>query len=96
MQLINHIIIKNNIAYIAERGHLKAEMVARMVVDGGYTIEQTMEHYNLSHAEVYSALAYYYDNRDVLDDAHEKNWAEIRQNAVDAEAYLEYLETRQK
>lgn len=93
MQLVNHIIIENGVAYIAERGHLKAEMVARMVTDGGYTVEQTMAHYDLSHAQVYSALAYYYDNQATLDAIHEQKWAEIRKNATDAETFLQTLKS---
>jgi uncharacterized protein (DUF433 family) len=94
MQLINHIIIKDGIAYIAERGHLKAEMVARMVVDGGYTVEETMEQYDLSASQVYSVLAYYYDNQTALDEAHEQKWADIRKNTINAETYLETLKNR--
>ncbi|MDX2078936.1 MAG: hypothetical protein SFZ02_21060 [bacterium] len=94
MQLTNHIIIKDGIAYIAERGHLKAEMVARMVVDGGYTVEETMEHYDLSASQVYSVLAYYYDNQTALDEAHEQKWANIRENALNADEYLQKLKSR--
>jgi len=94
VQLINHIIIENNIAYIAERGHLKAEMVARMVVDGDYTVEETMEQYDLSASQVYSALAYYYDNQTALDESHEQKWATIRNNALNADEYLQKLKAR--
>jgi len=90
VQLINHIIIENNIAYIAERGHLKAEMV----VDGDYTVEETMEQYDLSASQVYSALAYYYDNQTALDESHEQKWATIRNNALNADEYLQKLKAR--
>jgi uncharacterized protein (DUF433 family) len=66
---------------IKGKAHLKAEMVARMVVDGDASIQQTMEHYGLTEAEVHAALTYYYDNREELDRTHDAILAEIRANA---------------
>jgi len=53
-----------------------------MVVDDGYTIEQTMENYNLSRAQVLSAMAFYYENQQVLDEARRQALAEIKANAM--------------
>lgn len=82
MQIVNHIIIKDGEARIIGKEHVKVEMVARMVVDGDYSIEQAMTHYNLTAAEAYAALAYYYDNRDELDAAYERSLSEIHENAM--------------
>jgi uncharacterized protein (DUF433 family) len=72
---------------IEGREHLKAEMVARMAVDGDATIQQTMDHYGLSEAEVHAALTYYYDNRPELDQAHDAILAEIRANAPTLQSF---------
>ena len=63
---INHIEIKDGRAMIRGK-NLKAKLVAAMVLKAGATIDETMEYYSLSHAEVYAALAYYYDNQDEID-----------------------------
>lgn len=78
----NHIVITNEKATMAGHGGIKAELVARMVVDDGYTIEQTMENYNLSRAQVLSAMAFYYKNQQVLDEARRQALAEIKANAM--------------
>lgn len=39
-QISSHIVIREGQARMEGKEHLKAEMVARMVVDGDYTIEQ--------------------------------------------------------
>ena len=57
-----HIEIIDGKAYIKGR-MLKVRMVAGMYVHAGATIEQVMEQYNLSAAEVHAALAYYYDHQ---------------------------------
>lgn len=35
----------------------------------GYTVEQIANDYNLNFADVYSALAYYYDNKEEIDNS---------------------------
>jgi uncharacterized protein (DUF433 family) len=74
-------------ARIERKPYLKAEMVARMSVDGDYTIEAVMEHYDLTPAEVHAALAYYYDHRDVLDAKHQAALDEIHENAITFEKF---------
>ena len=91
MQVINHIHIEEGKAYIAGRKHLKAEMVARMVVDGAYSVEDTMAQYNLSAAEVHAALSYYYDNREELDAVNEQKWQTVQKNASNAGNHLAEL-----
>lgn len=78
----SHIVIREGQARMEGKEHLKAEMVARMVVDGDYTIEQVMTHYELTAAEVHAALTYYYDNQSELDAAHAALLSEIHENAM--------------
>jgi uncharacterized protein (DUF433 family) len=77
MQVLNHIEIREGRGYIRDTNK-KAEMVARMYIETDYTIEEVMEHYNLSASEVHAAIAYYYDNQEELDKQHQKaiTWAE--------------------
>lgn len=93
-QLINHIEMRDGKAYVVGRGHLKAEMVARMVIDGDYSVEETMAHYDLSAGEVHAALAYYYDNRIELDARRAGKGAEIAVNARDAREHLAEIRSR--
>jgi uncharacterized protein (DUF433 family) len=96
MQLITHLFIQDDQAYIVGRGHLKAEMVARMYVDGDYRIEDVMEHYQLSAAAVYAALSYYYDNRAELDRVHEQKWADIAERVPSSADHLAELRRRRQ
>ena len=54
----SYIIFKYGEARIVGKEHLKAEIVARMHVDGQATVDDVMEHYRLTRAQVYGALAY--------------------------------------
>ena len=94
MQIISHIVMKDGQARIEGKEHLKAEMVARMVVDGDYSIEDVAAHYGLTPAEVHAAIAYYYDNRAELDAAHERVIAEIHENAMMLEAFKARIAAR--
>ena len=94
MQITTHIIMKNGQAYIEGKEHLKAEMVARMYVDGDYSIDEVMSHYHLTAAEVHAALSYYYDNRDELEAAHTRVLAEIHENAITLEKFQAKIAAR--
>ncbi|MCU0481371.1 MAG: hypothetical protein MUE54_09175 [Anaerolineae bacterium] len=96
MQVINHIIIRDSIAYIDGHDHLKAEMVARMVVDGEHPIESVMEHYGLTYAEVHSALAYYYDNQAALDEAYQQKLANATASATTLEQFKQKLADKKR
>lgn len=97
MQMLSHIIFKDGHARIDGKEHLKAELVARMVVDGDYPVNEVMTHYGLSAAEVHAALTYYYDHRAELDAAHEQTWATIKDEAVTLDAFkAELLRKRLK
>lgn len=94
MQVVNHIEIRDEQAYI--RGtNKKAEMVARMYVGTDYSIEEVMAHYGLSAAEVHAAIAYYYDNQEALDTRHQQaiDWAE--ENALTLEKFKAKIAARE-
>jgi len=87
MQIVSHIVIRDGQARIEGKEHLKAEMVARLYVDGDATIEEVMAHYGLTASEVHATIAYYYDNRAELDAAYESILHEIRENAMTVEKF---------
>lgn len=91
-----HIEFRDGHARIAGRT-LKAEYVARMHVAGKESIEAVMAHYQLTRAEVHAALAYYYDNRALLDAAYEQALEQgLQQGAVWADEYRAEIEARMK
>ncbi len=94
MLVKSHIVVLDGHGRIEGKEHLKAEMVARMVVDGDASIGQTMDHYGLSEAEVYAALTYYFDNRQELDRAHDETLSEIRTNAPTLQSFKAQLASR--
>jgi uncharacterized protein (DUF433 family) len=91
-----HIELRDGQARFKER-NLKVEPVARMHVNGGATIEEVMEHYNLSRAEVYAALTYFYDNQEVLDARYAEALEIGRQaGARDSAEFRAEIETRRR
>lgn len=87
MQIVSHLIMKEGQAYLERKPHLKAEMVARMYVDGTHSIEEVAAHYGLTVGEVHAALAYYYDNQAELDAQYKRVLTEIRENAMTLEKF---------
>jgi len=96
MEVINHIIIINNQARIRRKTNLKAEMVARMFVDGDYSIDDVMEQYGLTASEVHSAIAYYYDNQETLDAEYEHAIVELREHAITLDKLRAEIQLRQE
>ena len=94
MQVVNHIVMIDGQARIAGKQHLKAEMVARMYVDGDVSIDEVMAHYGLSAAEIHAALAYYYDNQAELDAAYAHTLTEIHQNAMTLDKFKAKIAAR--
>lgn len=89
----SYIVFKDGEARIAAKEHLKAEIIARMHVDGKASVEAVMEHYGLSRAQVYGALAYYYENQTLLDEAYEKSWTESK--GINTKEWRRIIEERQ-
>jgi uncharacterized protein (DUF433 family) len=95
MQVVNHIEIRDGRAYISGTNK-KAEMIARMYVGTDYTVEDVMEQYNLSAAEVHAAITYYYDNQAELDARQQETiqWAE--ENAMTLDQFKAKKAARKK
>lgn len=95
MQVVNHIEIRDERAYI-QGTNKKAEMVARMYVGTSYSIEDVMAHYDLSAAEVHAAIAYYYDNQEALDTRHQQAIVWALENAQTLDTFKEKIAHRQQ
>ncbi len=64
---VAHIELRDGQARIAGR-QLKVKMVISRLIHGtGATIDEVMEQYSLSRAEVYAVLAYYFDHKEAID-----------------------------
>ncbi len=62
--VVNHIEIRDGQARIVGR-NVKVKMIVSRLFDGtGASIEDVMEQYDLSRAEVMACLEYYYDHKD--------------------------------
>lgn len=94
MENMTYIIFKNKIAQVAGKEHLKAEPIARMHVGGGATIEEVMEHYQLTRAQVHAVLAYYYENQEELDQAYDEAMNDPR--LIQSTDLRKTIESRQK
>lgn len=78
----DYIVFCDGEARIVGKEHLKAELVARRHVEGGNTIEEVMAHYPLTRAQVYAALAYFYENEDDLNREYDRWFNEARQQGM--------------
>jgi uncharacterized protein (DUF433 family) len=92
---VNHIEIVDGRAVIAGT-HIKADLVANLYVNGGASIEEVMDQYNLSQAQVHSALAYYYDNREAIERGFEEAEALARQIAIPSDELLARLRAQKQ
>ncbi|MEQ8672512.1 MAG: hypothetical protein RLP44_24960 [Aggregatilineales bacterium] len=82
MKIINHVEIKDGHAVIRGHGHLKAKMVARKYVWENVPVDEIMVHYELTAAEVHSAIAYYYDHQEELDAEYAQTVEAFRDEAI--------------
>lgn len=91
---INHIEIRDGQARIAGR-NLKVKMViSRLLYGEATTIEEVMEQYNLSRAEVLACLAYYYDYREAIDQHFQEQEEAVHQAAVPLDELLAQMRAR--
>jgi uncharacterized protein (DUF433 family) len=63
---IDHIVIDDNGSARIKGSGIKVRFVAQWT-QIGLTPEQMVEHYDLTLAQVYAALSYYYDHREKID-----------------------------
>ena len=74
----------------------KAKLVASMHVIAGASIEEVMEQYNLSRAQVYAALAYYYDNQEEIEQSFRDAEAYVREVGISSEELATKLQARKQ
>lgn len=92
---VNHIEIVDGKAVIAGR-HVKVKMIVNMYLRDGVSFQEVMEQYHLNEAEVYSALAYYYDNREEFDRQYDEDEALVEKIGIDSDQHLAELQARLK
>lgn len=95
MQVISHIEIRDGVGYLRGR-NLKAKMVARMHLWEHQPIAAVMQHYGLSAAEVYAALAFYYDNQAALDAEYAAQMARLQDIGTSADTFRAQMEQRRR
>ncbi len=59
-------------------------------------LEEVMNHYNLSAAEVHAALAFYYDNREALDAEYEQHMELLKQVGTSTTEFRAKIEGHSK
>lgn len=65
--VVNHVEIRDGQARILGR-NVKVKMIISRLFDGtGASVDDVMEQYDLSRAEVVACLEYYYDHKDAID-----------------------------
>jgi uncharacterized protein (DUF433 family) len=92
---VSHVELIDGKAYITGR-MLKVRVVAGMYVHAGATVEQVMEHYSLSAAEVHAALAYYYDHQEAFEAEDRALQPVLEQLASATDTQLEQMRARRK
>jgi len=95
MQIINHIEVRDGIGYITGR-NIKAKLVARLHLWENTPIEDVMAQYQLSAAEAHAALAYYYDNQQLLDEEFADNIKLMQSIGISSDELLSRIGSRLK
>jgi uncharacterized protein (DUF433 family) len=75
--------------------NVKVKMVVNMYLRGDAGLNAVMEHYNLNAAEIYAALAYYYDNQTEFDRQYHDDVKLLKRVGQAADEHLAHLRTRQ-
>jgi uncharacterized protein (DUF433 family) len=89
---ISHIEIINGKAMVG--GRYKAKLVAAMIVKAGASIDEAMEHYGLTRAEIHAALAYYFDNQRAVEQSFRDAEAYARDIGISADDLVQELRAR--
>jgi uncharacterized protein (DUF433 family) len=91
---VQHIEIIDGQAFVA-RQRVKVKMIVNMHLRGGAPIEDVIEQYDLTEAEIYAALTYYYDNKAAFDHQYDEDQALLKQIGISAEEHIAKLHARQ-
>lgn len=91
---VQHIEVINGQAFVA-RQRVKVKMIVNMHLRGGAPIEDVMEQYDLTEAEIYAALTYYYDNKAAYDHQYEEDQVLLKQIGIPAKEHIAQIRARQ-
>lgn len=90
---INHIVMVKDKPTIAGT-RLRVMDIAAMVEAGGATVEWILENYDLHPAQVYAALAYYYDHQAEIDEQRRDEDQRVRERAIDSDVHIARIRAR--
>ena len=93
---INHIEIRDGQARIAGRNVKVKMVISRMIHGVPTTVEEVMEQYNLSRAEVLACLAYYYDYQDEIEEHFHEQDEMTHAMATPLDTLMTHLRERQQ
>lgn len=83
----DHIVLENGVARTKNR-RVKVKMIAVKAIQARESPEAIAEHYGITLADVYAALAYYYDNRPAFDALEQENEEAGQRYGVQAEEHI--------
>jgi uncharacterized protein (DUF433 family) len=92
---INHIEIREGQARIIGRNTKVKMVISRLLHGTGATVEEVMEQYNLSRAEVLACLTYYYEYQDAIEQHFTEQEEAVHQVAIPLDELLAQLRQRQ-
>lgn len=93
---LEHIEIRNGQARISGR-QTKVKMVISRLLDGtGATVNEVMEQYNLSRAEVLACLSYYYDYQEAIEGHFVAQEQAAHEAAIPLDELLSQLRKRKR
>ncbi len=91
---IEHINVDGDVPR-TQNGNVKVRMIAQKHIEAGETVEAIAEHYRITVADVYAALAYYYDHKAFFDERDRLNQEILEKYAVRSEDLLAKIRARQ-
>jgi uncharacterized protein (DUF433 family) len=90
---VQHIEVRDGQARISGRP-LKVKMVISRIIHGSATIDEVMEQYNLTRAEVHAVIAYYFDHKEQIDRYFEEEEKQVAANVTPLDELLSRLRAR--
>ncbi len=91
---VNHIEIRDGQARITGRNVKVKMVISRLLYGAATSVEEVMEQYNLSRAEVLACLTYYYDYRSAIDQHFEEQEEAVHKVAIPLDKLLSELRER--
>lgn len=95
MEQVEHILVEDGVARTKNR-RVKVKMIASKYVDGDLTPQEIADQYGITLADVYAALTYYYDYKEVFDAAEKSLQPLIEQAKEESAARLAKMRARMK